>query len=53
MADGALGYHGFDFALQDALKVCKEIHFEAGGVLDHLCVDYQHAKVNCDQGFRW
>ena len=34
VADAALGYHGFDFAVQGCGEHVAELHFEACGVLD-------------------
>ena len=40
MPDAALGDHGFYFAGESSLEGGHEGHGEAGGVLDHLCVDF-------------
>ena len=53
MADGALGDHGFDVAGERARERGGQVHGEAGGILDHLCVNYlpfQISKYNRGNG---
>lgn len=39
MADGTLGYHGFDFAMEDSFEASEKAHLEARCILDHLRID--------------
>ena len=46
MADGALGDHGFDGAGERAREGGGKVHGEAGGILDHLCVNYRQSEIS-------
>lgn len=54
VADGALGDHGFDGAGEGAREGGGEVHGEAGGILDHLCVNWLQFQISKSEvGNEW